>query len=349
MPVTATNVLSSVTYARYRSQAPIKYFSSVPYVLQMLAEEEEGVKFLQSMDLVGVGGAALPHAVGDKLVKLDVNLVSRMGSAECGFLMSSHRDYADDKEWQYLRPIDDPTLLSFEKRDDGLSELVVKPGWPLRAKTNRDDGSYVTSDLFEPHPSIPHAWRYHSRADAQINLANGKKFDPSPFEGAIRASTTTLEDVLIFGGGRDYPGALLFKSSRTDSDRDVLDTVWPIVQSMNSKSPNHARLTKPMLVVLDVDDDVPSLPKSSKGTVLRRQAEERYAEVVERTYSIVDASSTAHQNVSDDELLSKVSDLFNEVFGKEIDIERDLYEQGIDSIVCIQIRRTIEATCLPRG
>ncbi|KAI1337549.1 hypothetical protein F5Y15DRAFT_147572 [Xylariaceae sp. FL0016] len=347
MPITGSNIMRSVTCARYRSRAPIKYFSSVPYVLQMLAQEEEGIKFLQDMDLVGVGGAALPASVGDNLVKLDVSLVSRMGSAECGFLMSSHRDYREDKEWQYLRPIEDAAFLTFEARDNGLSELVVRPQWPLRAKTNRADGSYATSDLFEPHPSIPNAWRYHSRADAQITLANGKKFDPSPLEGAIRASTDVLQDVLIFGAGRDYAGALLFKSSKSDAGRDVLNTVWPIVQSMNHESSSHARLTKPMLVVLDAEDDVAPLPKSSKGTILRVQAQERYAEVIERAYSIANASPDGNQVVSDDKLLAKVTAIFSEIDGKEVDPDRDLYEQGIDSIACIQIRKMIEATCLP--
>ena len=92
------------------------------------------------MNLVGVGGAALPATVGDELVAKGVKLVSRMGSAECGFLMSSHRDYAVDKDWQYLRSSNDPDLLAFEPTGDGLAELVIRPHWPVLAKTNREDG-----------------------------------------------------------------------------------------------------------------------------------------------------------------------------------------------------------------
>jgi len=134
VPITARNICKCLDVAK--SQASIgscpevKYFSSVPYVLQMMEADKEGLKALKSMDIVGVGGAALPSEVGDRLVKQAVNLISRFGSAECGFLLSSYRDFATDGEWQYLRNYSPAKLLDFEARDDSLSELVVKPGWP---------------------------------------------------------------------------------------------------------------------------------------------------------------------------------------------------------------------------
>ncbi|UZP38586.1 hypothetical protein NXS19_006402 [Fusarium pseudograminearum] len=59
-PITGSNILKALQYARDKSPSPVQYFSSVPYVLQMLSEEYEGLEILQSMDLVGVGGAAPP-------------------------------------------------------------------------------------------------------------------------------------------------------------------------------------------------------------------------------------------------------------------------------------------------
>ncbi|KAM0397059.1 hypothetical protein ACHAQC_004592 [Fusarium culmorum] len=346
-PITGSNILKTLQYARDKSPSPIQYFSSVPYVLQMLSEEYGGVEILQSMDLVGVGGAALPPAIGDKLVEADVKLLSRMGSAECGFLMSSHRDFANDKEWQFLRPIDDPKLISFEPRDNGLSELVVKPDWPFLIKKNRQDGSYATSDLFEPHQSIKNAWRYHSRADAQITLGNGKKFDPSPVEDSILASSKVLQDVLIFGGGRDYAGALLFPTGNVSSG-EVIDSVWPQIERMNSESQSHAQITKAMLIVVPVKEGEKALEKSSKGTILRRQAEERYAKEIEGAYE--HRKSSASKGVSDGELAQAVRFCFQQVLGRDVDPDQDLFKQGVDSIACIQIRKLIEQSCLsPRN
>lgn len=346
VPITGNNIVRSITYARDQSSVPVKYFSSVPYVLQLLTDEQEGVRILQSMDLVGVGGAALTPSIGDKLVELGVNLLSRMGSSECGFLMSSHRDYAKDKEWQYLRPIEDPKFLSFELRDDGLSELVVKPGWPLISKTNRNDSSYATADLFEPHPSILNAWRYHSRADAQITLANGKKFDPSPLEEAIKASTGLLRDVLVFGAGGEYPGALLFKTADMISDHEVMTTVWPQIQKLNTNTSSHSRLARSMLIVISPKEGEEPLAKSSKGTILRRQAEARYADVIHEAYAGKAIPPESLHDISDKGLHSALLMLFSQVLGHDIDPSQDFFQQGVDSIACIQVRKLIEATIL---
>ncbi|KAK8038528.1 L-aminoadipate-semialdehyde dehydrogenase [Apiospora rasikravindrae] len=356
-PVTGANVVKAVECARRQNTGTVNvgYFTSVPYVLQMLSESDEGIRLLRSMDLVGVGGAALPAAVGDGLVERDVKLVSRMGSAECGFLLSSDRDYAQDKEWQFLRPaasVVSENILAFEPCGDGsgLSELVARPGWPLLAKTNRPDGSYATADLFEPHPSIPDAWRYHSRSDAQITLANGKKFDPSPLEGTIlAASARCLRDVLVFGGGRDYPGALLFPMDGHASEFEVIDAVWPAIQKLNKESQSHARLTKAMLVVvLPGAEGEKALPKSSKGTIMRRQAEEQYGNLIEKAYE-GGSRGTSHHVSSDDDVPSAIAETFAQVLGHYLDPSQDLYGQGVDSIACIQIRKAIERDLLPEG
>ncbi|KAF5027067.1 hypothetical protein F66182_836 [Fusarium sp. NRRL 66182] len=348
-PITGASILKALQFARAQGSSAVRYFSSVPCVLQMLAEEDKGLDMLQSMDLVGVGGAALPPAIGDGLVAAGVNLLSRMGSAECGFLMSSHRDYAQDREWQFLRPIDDPNLLSFASRENGLSELVVKPGWPFMAKTNLDHGSYATSDLFEPHSTIANAWRYHSRADAQITLANGKKFDPSPVEGSLLASSKLLRDVLIFGGGRDYAGVLLFPASTNVGAEGVVESVWPHIERMNVESQSHARITKTMLVVVPVEEGEKPLEKSSKGTILRRQAEERYADEIDRAYDGKDSYSSSSQAISDEELPAAVSDCFLQVLGRYVEPDQDLYRQGVDSIACIQIQKLVQNACLPQS
>lgn len=134
IPVTAANVIKCLGAAeksvKQGALPPVKYFSSVPYVLQMMEADERGFKYLQGMDIVGVGGAALPAEVGDRMVSKGINLISRFGSAECGFLMSSHRDYSKDSEWQYLRSNEGAESLTFEKNEDDLAELVIKPGWP---------------------------------------------------------------------------------------------------------------------------------------------------------------------------------------------------------------------------
>lgn len=365
-PITAANVRRAVALAnRYLANAcPVKYFTSVPYILQMLGgdpadpEDNSGLQLLQEMDLVGVGGAALPASVGESLASRNVNLVSRFGSAECGFLLSSHRDYSTDREWSYLRADSSlqPDYYDFEPQvtEDGqpsLFEFIVKPKWPHRGKTNRPDGSFATSDLFERHPSITNAWRYHSRADAQITLLNGKKFDPAPVEGELLASETgkrVLSDAMIFGTGREMPGVLLFPKPghSSASDDQIIEELWPTVEQMNEETQSHARLAKSSMVLVKREGgEIPQLPKSSKGTILRGQAEKMFAEEIERADDHNPELNGKRTRIPDSKVMSELGRLFDDVTGRHIDPQADLFAQGVDSLACSRLRKTISKAC----
>jgi thioester reductase-like protein len=342
VPITATNVVRCLDVAAEAASQdsltpPVKYFSSVPYVLQMLEADAAGLKHLQSMSIVGVGGAALPAEIGEKLVKQGVNLISRFGSAECGFLMSSHRDYSKDGEWQHLRLPSDAVFVRFEARSDNLSELVVLPGWPHMAKKNRDDGAFATADLFEPHATIEGAWKYHSRADSQLTLITGKKFDPAPLEATI-ATSDLVEDALIFGTGKPYPGALLFRSAKAQkmSDEEFIRELWPAIDKLNNESQDHARVSQGMLVAMSVLTQ--PLEKSSKGTILRGAAEKRFSKEIEGAYGEIDGSEES--DVKDDDLTETIRSIVTKVAPRKTDLtnDTDLFSYGIDSVAGMQIR-----------
>ena len=360
VPITADNIFKSLMcadrFADNEQGSKIRYFSSVPYVLQLLAAEEEGLKRLQEMDIVGVGGAALPPPVGDDLVQKGVNLISRFGSAECGFLMSSHRDYATDKEWQYLRSGQGSEYLKFEPQADGLWELVILRGWPHMAKTNRPDDSFATADLFAPHPNISNAWKYHSRADSQLTLITGKKFDPAPLEAAITTSSSLLEDVLVFGNGQQFPGAFLFRSGEASnkSAHKLVDDIWPQIERLNSEGQAHTRLSRPMLIVMPAQEA--RLEKSSKGTILRGQAEKRFARQISEAYEIAEEvtnGDTVHADVKvsieDFEVPSAVLRIVHSVLGTEtqVPLDVDLFSYGVDSVACMQIRGILQKVTRP--
>ncbi|KAL6709782.1 hypothetical protein ACN47E_001211 [Coniothyrium glycines] len=346
VPITAQNICSCLTmaedYASTAARPTVKYFSSVPYVLQMMEADGTGLQYLQSMDIVGVGGAALPAEVGDRLVRKNVNLISRFGSAECGFLLSSFRDFTSDKDWQYLRDYNPPKFIEFEARDNDLAELIIKPAWPHMAKKNRDDGSYATADLFAPHPSIQHAWLYHSRADSQLTLLTGKKFDPAPLEDAI-ATSSYLDDVLIFGNDRPYPGALLLRSeqAKNTSDQELLNAITPAVRRLNEESQDHARISVEMLIPVPHQEQ--PLEKSSKGTIIRRAAEARFAELIKNAYESEDAAGSCNDGVKDEDLSQHLKNLIQKMTSQsgELTEDLDLFSYGVDSIACMRLRSQI--------
>ncbi|EMD62158.1 hypothetical protein COCSADRAFT_228692 [Bipolaris sorokiniana ND90Pr] len=341
VPITARNICSCLyvakVYAKTEGLPKVKYFSSVPYVLQMMEADERGLELLQEMDIVGVGGAALPTEVGDRLVRKKVNLISRFGSAECGFILSSYRESFVDQDWQYLRNYNPPELVEFEERQGGLAELVIKPGWPHMAKRNRPDGSFATADLFAPHPTIKDAWLYHSRADSQLTLITGKKFDPAPLEDAL-ATSPNLDGVLIFGNSRSFPGALLLRSKQASemTNDELLNSIREQVTRLNSESQDHARIPFDMLIPIHYQDQ--PLEKSSKGTIIRRSAEERFQDVINHAY-IAQDSDTAPQ-VADEDLPQHLTDLIQSLTGQsgQLTEDMDLFSYGVDSIACMQLR-----------
>ncbi|KAL9601196.1 MAG: hypothetical protein Q9219_002696 [cf. Caloplaca sp. 3 TL-2023] len=357
VPITATNILKCLDCAKgaelSNHAAPVKFFSSVPYVLQMVSAEPAGMEMLQQMAVVGVGGAALPQDAGDALVQNDVNLVSRFGSAECGFLLSSHREYKEDKEWQYLRS-HGSDLLKFEKQDDGsgLSELIIGSRWPHMAKRNREDRSFATADLFAPHPTIPCALKYHSRADSQLTLITGKKFDPAPLEAAI-ASSNLLNDALICGNGKPSPSALLFRSeaARTLSVTRLLDQIWPVIEKLNNEGQQHTKLSRGMLRVMN--PEAPGPEKSSKGTILRAQALKMYEKEIEAIYEqtqnlVTGDHREVQENIPDHEVPRFILEIIKASIGTadRIPDDADLFSYGVDSVACMAIRAKLQTKIL---
>ncbi|MCJ1306953.1 hypothetical protein MMC25_000597 [Agyrium rufum] len=358
VPITAGNVLKSLQCAekacRGGHSPKVKYFSSVPYILRMLAEESNGLEILKGMEVVGVGGAALPEAIGNDLVAKGVNLISRFGSAECGFLLSSHRPYDTDKDWQYLRiSPESGNSIRFERQaEDDLAELVVLKTWPHMAKKNRDDGSFATADLFKAHSTIPNAWLYHSRADSQLTLVTGKKFDPAPLEAAISLSPL-ISDAFVFGNGQQFPGALIFRSEASHglNDVDLSEKIWPHISNLNSSSQEHTRIAREMLVPMP--KDAPVLEKSSKGTVLRGQTEKRFSKEIESAYS---TQLLAHGDIGSEappvplvEINLFVSQTIQEISNRDKPLapDMDFFAAGIDSVACMRIRTVLQRRVLP--
>lgn len=352
VPITTANILKCLESAEDATTkdgaASVRYFSCVPYVLQTLYEEESGTMMLKRMEIVGVGGAALSKSLGFWLVDRRIPLVSRFGSAECGFLMSSYRDFDTDNDWDYLRYDLQSDRLVFEPCQDGsgLSELVVKPTWPHLAKTNRKDGSFATSDLFEPHPTTPNAWRYHSRRDGQITLSTGKKFDPAPLEEEISSSSPMIREAMVVGSGRQAAGIIVFLSILlTAANVHRLDDVWSAIKTIVSKYPSHARIFRQNCMFLTTRK---ALPRSSKGTLMRGVAEKMLAEEIDALYDTSPASEgvskASNGPISWEYATKMVLKAVKQVLrdDQDLDPEDDFYTHGVDSLMCTRIRASLQ-------
>lgn len=207
-----------------------------------------------------------------------------------------------------------------------------------QAKKNRDDGSFATADLFAPHKNNRNAWRYDSRADSQLTLITGKKFDPAPLEGAI-ATSEYLNDVVIFGNGKPFPGALLFRdvAAQQMSNSDLEAKLWPLIEKLNSESQDHARILRKMLIIMPVLES--PLEKSSKGTIIRGATESRFAEAIEDAYTDV-SSMNIDGDVTDEDIPRVLKEMIQSIVPKEGNLELDtnLFSYGVDSVAGMQVR-----------
>ena len=145
--------------------------------------------------------------------------------------------------------------------------------------------------------------------------------------------------MLIFGNGKPFPGAFLFRSEATKdlSDDEVKDRIWPVVEKLNAGSQDHARILQKMVTIMPVLE-IP-LEKSSKGTIIRGSTETRFAESIEDAYTRMSSSSIGN-DVSDDDVPRALTQLIESIVPKQkkLETDTDLFSFGVDSVAGMQIR-----------
>jgi acyl-CoA synthetase (AMP-forming)/AMP-acid ligase II len=338
LPLTSQHLLATL-----KEHRDIKILYAVPYALKLLSETEEGLKLLSNLDIVMFGGSACPKPIGDRLVESGVNLVGHYGATELGQLMTSFRNHKEDKGWDWLRvgPNLEP-YLRMENRGPNLFELCVMEGWPSKVATNCDDGSYATKDLFEPHPTIPNAWRYYARLDDTLVLENGEKANPLIAEGVIRQSEHVAE-AIVFGANKPRLGAFVVPSVTTElTDEALLDAVMIYVNDANKVAPSFAYLSREMIKVLPRDAE---FRKTDKGTVIRAAFYRDFARQIEAIYADEQSGTLV---LPRDELFVFLRGEFSRRVllkqGESFEDNTDLFSLGVDSLQAIQARSNIIKT-----
>ena len=255
-----------------------------------------------------------------------------------------------DKGWNYVRESDKlAPYLEWIPRGPNLFECAVKDGWPAKIASNQPDGSYRTKDLFEPHPTIPKAWKYIARSDDTIVLVNGEKFNPVQVEGDVRSDRAVAEAV-VFGSGRPYLGILVIPGANLEhlTADEVREVVWPVVQRAQKSAESYARIFKEMICILPADCPC---PRTDKGSVIRSTFYKAFAAEIEATYDAVDAGSGKTSTMSEPELRKFLREALSQVTGRELSDNKkeeeeigddtDFFVLGLDSLQALQLRSQI--------
>lgn len=335
LPLTASHLVSTL------QQNDIQILYAVPYALKLLAESEQGIKLLSALELVMFGGSACPKPIGDKLVAQGVRLVSHYGTTETGQLMTSFRDRSD-KDWDYVRPTAAlMPYLRWEEQSPGIYELCVLEGWPSKVASNRPDNSYATKDLFEKHPTTPDAWRYYARLDDTLVLENGEKANPLLVEGVARENRNVAEAV-VFGANKPRLGLFIIPADAAPftSDEQLIDSIWPVMETTNNVVPAFSRLSRDMIKVLPKGT---TYPRTDKGTVIRAAFYKVFDDLIQAAYDEGAIAGT---------LVLEGTDLTSYLRKELLEIaafpdttvlqdDTDLFSLGVDSLQSIRLRSVI--------
>ncbi|KAF1995036.1 acetyl-CoA synthetase-like protein [Amniculicola lignicola CBS 123094] len=351
-PIIGSTILSVVTQIDNLSGGRswrLGYLSCVPFVLENLVETPRLKERLVTMDAVGVGGAALPKALGDRLVRDSLRLVSRFGSSECGFLLSSSRNYDNDNGWDVLRV---PVASGLEFRNleggDGKCELIVRDHWPMVSTATHAARPFNTHDVFFPDELVQGAWKYGGRSDTQITLSTGKKFDPVPIEDALR-ECSLVEDVIAIGNNRPFAAAIFIPSLKYNSKEDERKPgdIWEHVKWVNERSQIHAKIGEQCWIVLN-EKQRKRVRRNLKGGAVRSEIEKDFKEELAQIYGINNTVAREGKMVkpvlhSPEDVAAKIKLIVHEFVDSTLHRgeDFDFFDAGIDSAMSIQMRRKI--------
>ena len=330
----------SVTSAIRAAQPEIIW--TVPYVLKLLAEKQDGIDVLKPCKIVSCSGSRCPDELGDLVVSQGVHLGTSFGATEVAFVFSNLNRPRTDRYWDYMSaPPHVAPFVHMKPIEGNVFELVVLEGHKGKITSNSNDppDSFHTKDLFIPHPQLKHRWKYVGRHDDRITLSNGEKFIPLDIEGRVRQSPLVKEAV-VFGVDRPLPGLLLFRSDTAPdlSNDQIVDILWPDISEANTKVSAFGQIGREYIVVLPASTDCPITDKQS---VKRAQVYRQFANVIDSVYRDEPGgigSLQLNQNELTNWLMEKFKTELNVILDNK---DTDFFAAGVDSQKAIQMRRTI--------
>lgn len=253
--------------------------------------------------------------------------------------MTSFRDGETDKAWNYMRPL--PSVapyLQFPEVAKGVYECVVLDGLPTKVMSNSDDppNSFHTKDTFSPHPTMPNAWKYLGRIDDRVTLVNGEKVLPVPYENQIR-ECELVQECCIFGIGRAFPGICIIPSvnAKTMSKEQLLEKLWPALETANGKAESFSQISREMVEIMDYGVDY---PQTDKGTLIRAAFYKKFEQVIEDVYRRFERHDSGNAlTLSVEELEKYLLNIFRSR-NKDVDVDSDLFDAGVDSLQALAVR-----------
>ncbi|CAI7614800.1 unnamed protein product [Penicillium glandicola] len=316
-----------------------------PSILEDLSHSDKALACLKGLKSVYFGGAPLSLETGERLRKY-TQMIMIMGSSEAGVFPALVPE--DAANWGYLE-WNEAYGVDMHDVGEGVFEMVIPRQENARDfkgifHTYPDSNMYQTNDLYTPHPTVPHLWKFYGRKDDVVVLSNGEKFNPVGMETIIEGHPL-VGRVVVIGQSR-FQAGLLVEPSHGGLDIDAkvfIDEIWPTVQLANQTIAAHGRVMKNKIWFAVKTKPFKTTPKGSvqRRAVLRdyeKEIDAMYAEDFDDYLDLCLPETLDHETVTE-----YIRQIITRVLGKpEIADARDFYSAGLDSLMTIHVSQVLQ-------
>ncbi|KAK8075592.1 thioester reductase domain-containing protein [Apiospora hydei] len=329
-----------------------------PAILEDMSLDDEATKALAKLHAVGFGGGNLAQEAGDRLVEAGVRIVNVIATTECSIFPLYWNE--NPKLWHWF--IFNPNICGIEWRrqkgetddEDVYEQVYVRrhadPGAHIQGYfyTFPEENEISTKDLYTPHPTLPHHWLHHGRADDIIVFSNGEKLNPVTIEEIVE-DHPQIKGVVVVGAMRFQPAMIIEPVTQPENDKErqeLIESVYMTkVQKANEQSVAHGRIDRDHIMIARPDKP---FPRAGKGTIQRAAAVKLYKDDIDELYDKADQASEASAPTldvaSEDALAASIVEMFQSHIGaSKLEPDADFFSAGIDSMQVIKASRILRA------
>jgi aryl carrier-like protein len=177
---------------------------------------------------------------------------------------------------------------------------------------------------------------------------------------SLLCASPLIKSAVIFGAGRFLNGAIvvpsvLLPSYEIAAIASYLDAIWPhIVEHVNPIIPRHSQLIRPLVLL-----GSPNKPFviTDKQSINRKLTLKLYVDEVEEAYTRVDEDGYEEVALPEgglprdsESITTYVGALVRNVLrGRDVTVDDDLFDLGLDSLLALRIRSSIMAVFKKSG
>lgn len=322
-----------------------KSLMTVPSILEDIANADEPgcIDALIGLNFVAFGGGLIKTSVGEKLSSARVKLLNHYGATEIGPIAPIFVP-PEDYDYRFFRMRKDMDL----ELSDLPASVGGRPRYRITALPFGWTTKLVVQDELVSNPQHPDSdFSAIGRNDDMIVLATGEKVVPHVLESSL-SEARDIKAVIAFGDGQFELGVIVEPRNPVNPDdrQTFVSSVWPLIVEINTRMDGHAQISGQAAVIILAPGQL--LPRSDKGSVMRKEAYKVFEEEISKAYRDLENSTTDDPTltISGENLEEDLKCLIQDKLSWKLESSRwgvddDLFELGMDSLQAVKLRRLL--------